>query len=146
METGHTSSATPGVDDPVQQRRVLGGADAVAEPVGVQVVEADPDVLGAAQLAAVRREQQPGPLGDPERRREVGGAAAALVVGEAEADHPAAGVLRGQPGQGAGVERVPGAVGGDHHGHPEPGRRARRRRTASSTRSVNAVMPPKRAP
>ena len=53
-----------GLDDPVEQRRVLGGADAVAEPVARERVEADPDVLGAAQLAAVRGEQQPGPLGD----------------------------------------------------------------------------------
>ena len=47
---------------------------------------------------------------------------AALVVGEPEADHAAAGVLRGEPGQGAGVERVAGAVGGDHDGDAEPGR------------------------
>ena len=108
-----------GVDDPGEQLGVLGGPDAVAEPVGVQVVEADPDVLGAAQLAAVRDQQQPGPLSDPERRRELGRAAAPFVVGQAEADDPAAGVLRGEPGQGPGVERVPGAVGGDHHRHPD---------------------------
>ncbi len=97
----------------------------MAEPVGVQVVEAGPDVLGAAELAAVRGEHQPGPLGDPERRRELGRAAPALVVGEAEADHPAAGVLRREPGQGAGVERVPGPVGGDDHRDPEAGALAR---------------------
>ena len=79
---------------------------------------------GPAQLAAVRREQQPGRARRSRKApREVGGAAAALVVGEPEADHAAAGVLTGEPGQGAGVERVPGPVGGDHHGHPEPGRR-----------------------
>ena len=30
----------------------------------------------------------------------------------------------GQPGQGPRVHRVPGAVGGDHHGHPDARRRA----------------------
>ena len=41
------------------------------EPVGVELVEARPDVVGAAQLAAVRGQQQPGALGDGEGVREV---------------------------------------------------------------------------
>ena len=86
-----------------------------------QLVEAHPDVVRAAQLAAVRHQPQPGPVGDPERRRELRGAPAPLVVGQPEADHAAAGVLRRQPGQGARVERVPGPVRGDHDGHAEPG-------------------------
>ncbi len=94
------------------------------QPVGVQVVEAGADVFGPAQLAAVRREHQPCALGDPERRREVGGAAPALVVGQSEPDDAAVGVLRGEPRQGPGVEGVPGAVGGDDHRHPEAGPRA----------------------
>jgi hypothetical protein len=75
----------------------------------------------ADQLAAVRHEHQAGPLGDPERRHEVGGRPSAFVVGEPEADHAAPDVLRREPGQGARVERVPGPVGGDHHGHPDAG-------------------------
>ena len=104
---------------------------------------------GRSRARAARR--RAGPSSSPARsaiaegRREVRGAAAPLVVGEPEADHAAAGVLRGEPGQGARVERVPGAVGGDHHGDAEPGRRATRRATASRTRSVNAVIPPNRA-
>ena len=78
-------------------------------------------MLGAAQLAPVRDQPQPGPLGDPERAREVGGRAASLVVGEPEADHPAAGVLAGEPGQRARVQRMPGAVGGDDDRHRQPG-------------------------
>ena len=99
---------------------VLGAAYAVAQPLRAEAVEAGADVVGTAQLAAVRDQQQVGPLGDPEGALEVLRAAAPLVVGEAEADHPAAGVLGREPGQRAGVEGVAGAVGGDHHGHPEP--------------------------
>src|SRR5690606_30208800 len=88
-----------------------------------ELVQADPDVLGAAQLPAVRHGQQVRAASDPEGVGEVVGLAAPLVVGEAEADHAAAGVLDGQPGEGACVHRVARAVGGDHHRHPETGRR-----------------------
>ncbi len=52
--------------------------------------------------------------------REVGGVAAALVVGEPEADDPPARVLRRQASQRAGVERVAGAVGRDQHPDAQP--------------------------
>ena len=93
------------------------------------------------QLAAVRDQRQPRPLRDRERRREVARPAATLVVGQAEPHDPAVDVLRGEPGQGAGVERVPGPVGGDDYRHAEAGVPLRDS-TASSTRSVNAVTPP----
>ena len=121
METGQTSSAMPGLHDLLEQAGVLDRADAVAEPAGVERVEAGPDVVGPAQLAAVRHQQQPGPVGDREGRAEVGRRAAPLVVGEPEADHAAAGVLGGQPGQGPGVERVAGAVGRDDQRDAEAG-------------------------
>ena len=78
-------------------------------------------MLGTAQLPAVGDQQQARPVGDPEGTREVLGRTPPLVVGEPEPDHPAAGVLPGQAGQGAGVERVAGAVGGDDHGDAQPG-------------------------
>jgi len=46
----------------------------------------------------VRHEHQPGAFGDPERGREVLGRTAPLVVGQAEADDPTVGVLRGEAG------------------------------------------------
>ena len=92
------------------------------QAVGVQGVQALPDVLGSAQLPAVRNQPQPRAFGDAERRGEVGSRPAALVVGESEADDAAVGVLRGQTREGAGVQGVAGAVGGDHHGHGEPRR------------------------
>ena len=52
---------------------------------------------------------------------------APLVVGQPEADDAAVGVLHRQPGQGPGVQRVPGAVGGDDHRDAEAGALARRR-------------------
>ena len=119
------------LDDPLQQGGVLDRPDAVAEPVRVQGVQAGAHRLRTHQLAAVRHQRKPGPLGDRERRRELGGRAAPLVVGQPEADDPAVGVLRGEPGQGARVQRVPGAVGGDDHrdarGRCARERRARRR-------------------
>ena len=117
----------------------------MAEPARVERVEAGPHVVGAAQLAAVRHQQQPGPVGDREGRAEVRRRPAPLVVGQPEADDAAAGVLGGQPGQGPGVERVPGAVGRDTtRAMPRPVSRDASA-TASSTRSVKAVIPPKRA-
>jgi hypothetical protein len=89
--------------------------------VGAEAVEALPDVVGSAQLAAVRHEQQAGPVGDPEGALEVRGAAAAFVVGEPEADDTPSGVLGGQARERTRVERVAGAVGGDHDRHAEPG-------------------------
>jgi hypothetical protein len=73
----------------------------------------------------VRGEHQPGALGDRERRREVGGAAPSLVVGQSEADHAPSGVLGGEPGQRPCVEWVPGPVGRDDHRHAQTGRRRR---------------------
>ena len=59
------------------------------------------------------REEQPGPFGDGERRREVRGVAATFVVAQPEADDAAAGVLRCQAGEAAGVQRMAGPVGCD---------------------------------
>ena len=106
---------------PVEQLGVLGAAYAVPEPLRAEAVQALADVLGAAQLAAVRHQQQPGALGDPERAGEVARAAAPLVVGQPEADDAATGVLPGEPGERARVERVAGAVGRDHDRDAEPG-------------------------
>ena len=61
------------LDDPLQQRRVLDRADAVPEPVGAQRVEAGAHGLRPHQLAAVRHQREPTPVGDREGRREVGG-------------------------------------------------------------------------
>jgi hypothetical protein len=87
----------------------------------VQRVEHHGDVVGTAQLTTVRRQQQSGPVRDPEGPLELRGRPASLVVGEPEADHAAAGVLGREPRQRARVQRVAGAVGSDHHRHPEPG-------------------------
>ena len=111
----------PGLHDAVEQLGVLGTAYAVPEPSRAEAVQALADVLGAAQLAAVRHQQQPGALGDPERAGEVARAAAALVVGQPEADDAATGVLPGEPRERARVEGVPGAVGRDHDRDAEPG-------------------------
>jgi hypothetical protein len=113
---------------PVQQGRVLGRADAVADPPGAQRVEAGGHVARPAQLAAVRRRDQPGPVGDPEGRGEVLGPPPPFVVGQPEADHASAGVLRGQPGQRPGVQRVPGPVRRDDHPDADAGRPGCRRR------------------
>ena len=59
--------------------------------------------------------------------REVRDVAAALVVAQPEADHAAAGVRGGQPGQRAGLQRVLGAVGRDDDPDPDAGRPGRPR-------------------
>ncbi len=85
-------------------------------------------LCGAGQLAAVRHREQTGSAGDPERRLEVLGPAPALVVAQAEADDPASCVLRGEARQGAGLQRVLGAVRPDHDADPHAGVRRRVRR------------------
>ena len=108
------------VDDGLEHPWVLDAADSVAEPVRVQRGERLGHSVGAEQLTAVRDEPQPGPGGDVEGLREVAGVPPSLVVGEPEAEDPArAGQPCGEPRQGAGLERVPGATRG--HEHADPG-------------------------
>ena len=103
-----------GVDDPLQQRWILTSPDAVSEPLRSQVIQAGSHAVRPTQLPAMWHREQAGSRGDPERRCECGYVATALVVGQPEADDPAIGVLRGEAGKGAGIERVSGPVGGDH--------------------------------
>ena len=70
LETGQTSSVTPASTTRASSVGVLDRADAVADPVGVQVVQA---ASGRSPARTARRraaQQQPGALGDLERRRE----------------------------------------------------------------------------
>ena len=127
-----------GVDHALQHRGVLAGPHAVADPGGGQVVQGHLDVVGTEQLAAVRHPRQAGATGEVEGRGELGGPAAPLVVRQAEPDdgaRPLALVPDGEPGQGAGVERVPDPAGRHHdgdlrtggEGRPRGPRRARSR-------------------
>ena len=95
----------------------------MADTAGVQVIQAGRDAGRARQLAAVRRELEPGAFGDAEGPGEVLRGPAPLVVGQAEAHHPLVGKLRGEPCERASVEGVPGAVGGDDHPDADAGRR-----------------------
>ena len=54
----------------------------------MQLVKRRRNAGRADQFAGVRCEQQPGPLGDPEGRREVRGRTAPLVVGKPEPGDP----------------------------------------------------------
>ncbi len=117
----------------------------MAQPVGAERVQAGADVVGAAQLAAVGREQQAGALGDPE-----GGAKSAVVPRRSSLERPNAITPRSAycPARRASVRasrgwRVRLAAIITPIGRPVA---AVADRTASSTRSVNAVIPPKRAP
>ncbi len=112
-----------GVDHSAEHVRVLNAADAVTQPMRPQRGEAAGDAVRTAQLARVRQAGEPGPASDREGGREVVGAAATLVVRQAETDDPPPGVLRGEPGERPGVQRVSGAVGGDDDGQRQPGRR-----------------------
>src|SRR5487761_709239 len=114
-----------GRGEPLDEPRVFHRPDAVPQPVRVQQVKAVPDAARADELASVRCEQQPGPLGDPEGRREVRGRPAPLVVGQPEADDALSRVLHRQPGQRPSVHRMPGSVGGNDDPDPDirrPGR------------------------
>ena len=86
----------------------------------------------------MRDGDEPRPAGDAEGLGELGRVAGALVVGQAEADHldnAASGgrptrpvpvrVLHGQPGQRRRLQRVLGAIRGDHDADPDA-RRGRR--------------------
>ena len=146
LDTGQTSQRHPGCGEPLEQRRVLGRADAVADPVARRGRPGRPrTLLGPGELAAVRHRQQPGAVGD----RGTPGRSPRSRPRRSSLDRPkpttpAAGVLRREPGQRAGVQRVPGAVGGDDHPDADAGGRgrlgARRRGPARS----QAVSPPSR--
>lgn len=88
---------------------------------GVQVVQAVAHAGGPGELPAVRSRQQAALAGDGEGPVEVAGHPAPLVVGEPEADDAPVRVAHGEPGQGAGVQRVLHPVGGDHHAHAQAG-------------------------
>ena len=128
MDAGQTSRVTPRSTTSREHARVLDRPDAVPDPVGAEVLEAGAHAGRPEQLAAVRDGRQTGVPGDPEGPGEVLRSAAALVVGQPEADDAAAGVLRGEPGEGAGVQRVPGPVGADDHPDADARRGARRQR------------------
>ncbi len=93
----------------------------MADPAGLEDVEAGPDALRPAELATMRRREQAGPPGQLERPREAQRITPALVVGQPEPDDPPACVLGGQPRERSGVQRVPGPVGGDDQGDLDPG-------------------------
>ena len=133
-----------GAGQPVQQRRVLGRAHAVADPVRAQRVEADRDVLRPGQLAAVRGRaaaRRARRSGTPARTPRCGPGARRCDSPKPITPRP--GVLGGQPGQGPGIQRVPGAVGGDDHADARrrSPRSPRGRRRAPARRS--AVSPPR---
>ena len=101
-----------------KQGRVFGRAHAVPDAGGLQVFEHAFEVDGAEQLSAVRDGRQTGLTGDTKGARPFGGVAAPLVVRQPEADHragPVTGVARGEPGERAGIERVPHAGRRDDH-------------------------------
>ena len=104
--------------------RVLRRPDPVPHPRGVQRLHARAHAGRPEELATVRHPGQPGVPRDPERRLEVLGAPAALVVGQPEADHAPARVLRSESSQGARLQRVLGPVRPDHHPDPDPAGRA----------------------
>src|SRR5690606_467091 len=105
----------PGLVDLLQEWQVLGETHPVAQPGGAEVGQDVADVVGSEQLPAVRQARQPGPPGDGEGGGELAGVTAPLVVAQPEADDPVVHVPHRQAGQGAGVERVAGAGGGDDH-------------------------------
>ena len=138
----------PRLGDALEHPRVLDAAHPVADAVRAQRVEGRLDRGGAEQLAGVGHERQAGPPGDLERRGEVRGRAAALVVAQPEPDdRPGAltGVLGREPGQGAGVERVPDPARGHDDGdlRPRPvAAGSEAARASSRTISRAGVMPP----
>ena len=134
-----------GLGDRVEHLRVLDAAHAVADAVGVEVLERLHDRLGAEQLAAVRHEREAGAPRDGEGRREVGDDPAPLVVGQPEADDVpcvVTGVVGREPGERAGLERVAHPARRDDDGHPD----ARPPPTPSGPRRARSrgpgVMPP----
>ena len=112
--------------EPLDQRRIFRGPDPVAQPGGMQPVHGGDHTGRPGQLAGVRHEQQSSSLGDPEGAFEVAGRAAALVVGQAEADDAFVRVLRGEPREGPRVERVFRAVRGEDDRDPDAGGTRRR--------------------
>ena len=113
---------------PLDQLVVGRGPHAVPDPVRVQLVQAGQHAGRPGQLTPVRDGEQAAAFGDAEGRGEVFRPPAPLVVTEPEAGHAPPGVLHGQPGQRARVQRVPGPVGGDDDRDPHAGRRAGRGR------------------
>ncbi len=116
----------------------------MSEPVRVELVEASSYGVGPEQLTTVRHEQEPGPLGDRER-----GAKSEVVPRRSSLESPkpttprpaywAASRARARASNGCRVRlaaittAISSPVAADAS------------RTASSTRSVNAVIPPNRA-
>jgi hypothetical protein len=114
----------PALGEQLHGPRVLDRPDPVPEAVRAQDLDGCLHRPGAAQLAGVGHRQQPGLAGDAERLGELLRTAARLVVRQAEADDPRAAAARldeapGDPGEGLGVARVPGAVGGHDQRHPD---------------------------
>ena len=117
------------VDEAVDQRGVLDRTDAVLDAVGAERVQRAAHAGRSGEFTSVRRAEQPRGPGDVERLRERLGWVSLLVVGEAEGDHPPAGVTGGQSREVDRARRVAGAVGGEHQArrHPGAGRGSRDR-------------------
>jgi len=113
--------------EPPDQSGLRRGRDAMADPVGVQLVDARSDAGCASQLTAVRHGEQAGSGRDPERGGKVGGGASPLVVRQAEPDHPAARMAGREPRGRPGVKGMPGPVRGEDHADTEAGGACRRR-------------------
>ena len=77
------------VDELAHQHRILDGADAVPDPVGVQRFERAPDGRRADHLAGVRDGAQPALTGEPEGIGELLGRRLALDAAEPDPDHAA---------------------------------------------------------
>ena len=140
---GQTSSVTPASARCATSVRVLDRPHAVTDPLRAEPVQARPHALGAAQLAAVRRGEQAGSVGDLER------------LARTPAPHPGARRSTARTRRRRGRRTAPpaGPASGRPAGAGSGWPRSRSRpctpvasdasRAASRTRSVKAVIPPK---
>ncbi len=85
-----------GLGEVGEQRGVLGGRGAVADPLGAQQLERVPDRLGPGRLPRVRQAAQAGGAGGVEVRLELRPRHADLRPAEAEADQAVGPVLAGR--------------------------------------------------
>ena len=93
LDDGQTSSGTPVSARWREQRGVLGGGGAVADPLGVQQLQGVPDRLRPGGLAGVRHAVQPGRARPLEVRLELRARHADLGSAEPEADQPLGAVV-----------------------------------------------------
>jgi len=110
-------------DELLQQRRVLGRTDAVAEPGRAEGVHDPAYVLRAGQLATVRHTRESCPARDRERVRPLLGDARVLVVRQPERDDFSEAVsrmTRREAGERLRLHRVTHPRGGDDDAHAQP--------------------------